>query len=169
MLWVFLIISQYFIFLQSLLFPLISGLFRVLVHWDLLVHWQPVNEEKERKRRNLSHTLLHSHTARALCTDSEIMREKKREREGKRYGQSWGKKKNIEKKGEYGELPFWEYWVLPRNIHTWEKARKYRLFAVWKPSVATKWQHYLNYCKSKELTDFLRSQLALIIYTTCSI
>ena len=27
-----------------------------------------VNEEKERKRRNLSHTLLHSHTVRALCT-----------------------------------------------------------------------------------------------------
>ena len=47
-----------------------------------------VNEEKERKRRNLSHTLLHSHTARALCTDSEIMREKRIEREGKRYGQS---------------------------------------------------------------------------------
>lgn len=47
-----------------------------------------VNEEKERKRRNLSHTLLHSHTARALCPDSEIMREKRIEREGKRYGQS---------------------------------------------------------------------------------
>ena len=82
------------------------------------------NEEKERKRRNLSHTLLHSHTARALCPDSEIMREKRIERERKRYGQSWGKKKNIEKKGEYGELPFWEYWVLPRNIHTHKKARK---------------------------------------------
>ena len=46
-----------------------------------------VNEEKERKRRNLSHTLLHSHTARALCPDSEIMREKRIEREGKRCGQ----------------------------------------------------------------------------------
>lgn len=36
-----------------------------------------VNGEKERKRRNLSHTLLLSHTARALCPDSERMREKK--------------------------------------------------------------------------------------------
>ena len=51
-----------------------------------------VNEEKERKRRNLSHTLLHSHAARALCTDSEIMREKKRKREVKRYGQRMKKK-----------------------------------------------------------------------------
>lgn len=30
--------------------------------------------------------------------------------------------------------------------------------------MATKWQHYLNYCKSKELTDFLRSQLALFSF-----
>ena len=51
-----------------------------------------VNGEKERKRRNLSHTLLHSHTARALCPDSEIMREKKRKRERKRYGQRMKKK-----------------------------------------------------------------------------
>lgn len=46
-----------------------------------------LNGERERKRRNLSHTLLHSHTARALCPDSEIMREKRIERERKRYGQ----------------------------------------------------------------------------------
>lgn len=120
--WVFLILSNYFTFFQTLLFPFISGIFSVLVHWDLLVHWQPVNEEKEGEKEKISHTLLHSHTARALCTDSEIMREKRIERERKRYGQSWGKKKNIEKKGEYGELPFWEYWVLPRNTTLfWEK------------------------------------------------
>ena len=121
MLWVFLILSYYLTFFQTLLFPFISSTFKPLVHWDLLVHWQPVNEEKEGERRNLSHTLLHSHTARALCPDSEKMREKKRKRERKRYGQSWGKKKNIEKKGEYGELPFWEYWVLPRNTYTSKK------------------------------------------------
>ena len=47
-----------------------------------------MNEEKEGEKEKISHTLLHSHTARALCTDSEKMREKKRKREGKRYGQS---------------------------------------------------------------------------------
>ena len=46
-----------------------------------------LNGEREKKRRNLSHTLLHSHTARALCPDSEKMREKRIERERKRYGQ----------------------------------------------------------------------------------
>lgn len=98
----------------------------MLVHWDLLVHWQPVNKEKERKRRNLSHTLLHSHTARALCPDSEKMREKRIERERKRYGQRWGKKSSYyERKGEYGELPFWEYWVLPRDITVvWPSSKK---------------------------------------------
>ena len=66
-----------------------------------------VNEEKERKRRNLSHTLLHSHTARALCTDSDKMREKKRKREGKRYGQSWGKRRVTMREMENtGNCPF---------------------------------------------------------------
>ena len=73
-----------------------------------------MNEEKEGEKEKISHTLLHSHTARALCPDSEIMREKKRKRE-RGTGREWRKKKYIEKKGEYGELPFWEYWVLPRN------------------------------------------------------
>ena len=47
-----------------------------------------MNEEKEGEKEKISHTLLHSHTARALCTDSDKMREKRIEREGKRYGQS---------------------------------------------------------------------------------
>ena len=51
-----------------------------------------VNEEKEGEIEKISHILLHSHTARALCTDSEIMREKKRKREVKRYGQRMKKK-----------------------------------------------------------------------------
>jgi hypothetical protein len=46
-----------------------------------------VNEEKEGEKEKISHTLLHSHTARALCPDSEKMREKRIERERKRYGQ----------------------------------------------------------------------------------
>ncbi len=70
------------------------------------MHWQPVNEEKERKKENPSHTLLHSHTARALCPDSEIMREKRIEREGKRYGQSEEKKKEKEKKENTGNCLF---------------------------------------------------------------
>ena len=51
-----------------------------------------MNEEKEGEKEKISHTLLHSHTARALCPDSEIMREKKRKRERKRYGQRMKKK-----------------------------------------------------------------------------
>ena len=47
-----------------------------------------VNEEEERKREENSQFPISSHTARALCPDSEKMREKKIEREGKRYGQS---------------------------------------------------------------------------------
>ena len=45
------------------------------------------NEEKEGEKEKISHTLLHSHTARALCPDSGIMREKRIEREGERYRQ----------------------------------------------------------------------------------
>ena len=41
--------------------------------------------------------------------------------------------------------------------HPW-KTRKIRLFAIWKPSVATKWQHYLNYHKNKQRAiRFLKS------------
>lgn len=47
-----------------------------------------MNEEKEGEKEKISQFPISSHTARALCPDSEKMREKKREREGKRYGQS---------------------------------------------------------------------------------
>ena len=47
-----------------------------------------VNEEKEGEKEKISHTLLHSHTVRALCPNSEKMREKKRKRERKRNGQN---------------------------------------------------------------------------------
>ena len=42
------------------------------------------------------------------------------------------------------------------NVLVTVEAHKIRLFAVFAPFVATKWQHYLNYCKSKELSDFLK-------------
>ena len=47
-----------------------------------------MNEEKEGEKEKISHTLLHSHTARALCPNSEMMREKRKERERKRNGQN---------------------------------------------------------------------------------
>ena len=32
------------------------------------------------------------------------------------------------------------------------------------PLVATKWQHYLNYCKSKELTDFFEKSVSSFFF-----
>ena len=106
MLWVFLIISQYFIFLQSLLFPLISGLFRVLVHWDLLVHWQTwtrKKKEKKRKSRILYCILiLPEHSALTLRKW-----EKKRESEKEKgTGRDEGKRKILIKKENTGNCPF---------------------------------------------------------------
>jgi hypothetical protein len=42
------------------------------------------------------------------------MREKRKERERKRYGQNWFKKKYLERLREWRILPFWEYGTLPR-------------------------------------------------------
>ena len=47
-----------------------------------------VNEEKEGEKEKPRIRKLSSHTVRALCPDSEIMREKRKERERKRYGQN---------------------------------------------------------------------------------
>ena len=65
-----------------------------------------VNEEKEGEKEKISHTLLHSHTARALCPDSEIMREKRIEREEKGTGRVEGKRKILRKKENTGNCPF---------------------------------------------------------------
>ena len=113
--WVFLILSNYLTFFQTLLFPSISGTFKPLVHWDLLVHWQTWTKkkrEKKRKSRNSQLVLiLPEHSARTL-----IKWEKKGKSEKEKdTGRVEGKRKILRKKGEYGELPFWEYWVLPRN------------------------------------------------------
>ena len=51
-----------------------------------------VNEEKEGEKEKISQFPISSHTARALCTDSDKMREKRKERERKRYGQRMKKK-----------------------------------------------------------------------------
>mgnify|MGYP003448060026 CR=1 FL=1 len=86
--WVFLILSLYSQVSQIPLFPYIPSLFSVtgaLVTHKLIT---VMNEEKEGEKEKISHTLLHSHTARALCPDSEKMREKRKERERKRNGQN---------------------------------------------------------------------------------
>ena len=71
------------------------------------MHWQPVNEEKERKKENPSHTLLHSHTARALCPDSEIMREKRESEKEKGTGRDEGKSRvTMREKENTGNCPF---------------------------------------------------------------
>ena len=74
----------------------------------------PVNEEKEGEKEKPRIRKLSSHTVRALCPNSEMMREKRKERERKRYGQNWEKKKYLERKREWRILPFWEYGTLPR-------------------------------------------------------
>ena len=52
----------------------------------------PVNEEKEGEKEKPRIRKLSSHTVRALCPNSEMMREKRIERERKRYGQRMKKK-----------------------------------------------------------------------------
>ena len=74
----------------------------------------PVNEEKEGEKEKPRIRKLSSHTVRALCPNSEKMREKRKERERKRYGQNWFKKKYLERLREWRILPFWEYGTLPR-------------------------------------------------------
>lgn len=62
MLWVFLIISQYFIFLQSLLFPLISGLFKPLVPLRFASALATREREKrEEKREYLAYSIAFSY------------------------------------------------------------------------------------------------------------
>ena len=88
MLWVLPILSTYFFLFQNPFISLYFKHFQAISALRFASALANVNEEKEGEKKKISHTLLHSHTARALCTDSEIMREKKRERERKRYGQN---------------------------------------------------------------------------------
>ena len=69
-----------------------------------------MNEEKEGEKEKISHTLLHSHTARALCPDSEIMREKRIERERKRYGQRMKKKEIFREDKRMKDFAFLRIW-----------------------------------------------------------
>ena len=112
--WVFLILSNYLTFLQTLLFPFISGLFTVISLWISSAPITVIREGKREKKWETRNLKLSSHTVRALCPNSEMMREKRKERERKRYGQNWEKKKYLERKREWRILPLWEYGTLPR-------------------------------------------------------
>ena len=92
MLWVFLILSHYSQVSQIPLFPYIPSLFSVtgaLVTHKLIT---VMNEEKEGEKEKISQFPISSHTVRVLRPDSKKMREKRIERERKRYGQRMKKK-----------------------------------------------------------------------------
>ena len=97
---------QLFHFLSNPFISLYFGHFQCFSALRFASALANVNEEKERKRRNLSHTLLHSHTARALCPDSEKMREKRESEKEKGTGRDEGKRKILRKKENTGNCPF---------------------------------------------------------------
>ena len=86
--WVFLILSNYLTFLQTLLFPFISSIFPFVNALRFASALATVNEGKEGENEKPRIRKLSSHTVRALCPNSEKMREKRKERERKRYGQN---------------------------------------------------------------------------------
>ena len=65
-----------------------------------------MNEEKEGEKEKISHTLLHSHTARALCLDSEKMREKRESEKEKDTSRVEEKRNTLRKKEKTGNCPF---------------------------------------------------------------
>ena len=86
--WVFLILSNYSRVSQILLFPFISSIFPFVNALRFASALANVNEEKEGEKEKPRIRKLSSHTVRALCPNSEKMREKRKERERKRYGQN---------------------------------------------------------------------------------
>ena len=86
--WVFLFLSNYLTFLQPLLFPRISSIFPFVNALRFAGALATVNEEKEGEKEKPRIRKLSSHTVRALCPNSEMMREKRKERERKRNGQN---------------------------------------------------------------------------------
>ena len=82
--WVFLILSLYSQVSQIPFISLYFKHFQAISALRFASALAPVNEEKEGEKETPRIRKLSSHTARALCTDSEIMREKRIERERKR-------------------------------------------------------------------------------------
>ena len=116
--WVFLILSIYSRVAHIPFFPRISSIFPFVNALRFASALATVNEEKEGEKEKPRIRKLSSHTVRALCPNSEWMREKRKERERKRYGQNWEKKKYLERLREWRILPFLEYGTLPRLIRT---------------------------------------------------
>ena len=87
-----------------------------------------VNEEKEGEKEKISQFPISSHTARALCPASEIMREKKdRARKKKIRAENEEKRSTLRKKENTGNCPFENigfYLVIPHP----RKALKYKGF-----------------------------------------
>lgn len=92
MLWVLPILSTYFFLFQNPFISLYFGNFQCFSALRFASALATVNEEKEGEKEKPRIRKLSSHTARALCTDSDKMREKMIEREGKRCGQRMKKK-----------------------------------------------------------------------------
>ena len=86
--WVFLILSIYSRVSQIPFISLYFKVFQVVSALRFASALAPVNEEKEGEKEKPRIRKLSSHTVRALCPNSEMMREKRKERERKRYGQN---------------------------------------------------------------------------------
>ena len=105
--WVFLILSLYS---QVSQIPFISLYFKAFQGVSALRFASAlanVNEEKEGEKEKISQFPISSHTARALCPDSEIMREKKdRARKKKIRAENEKKRSTLREKENTGNCPF---------------------------------------------------------------
>ena len=84
-------IPHSFLLSLSISYPFLSLYFKVFQCVNALriaSALATVNEEKEGEKETPRIRKLSSHTVRALCPNSEKMREKRKERERKRYGQN---------------------------------------------------------------------------------
>ena len=88
MLWVLPILSTYFFLFQNPFISLYFGNFQCFSALRFASALATVNEEKEGENEKPRIRKLSSHTVRALCPNSEKMREKRKERERKRYEQN---------------------------------------------------------------------------------
>ena len=71
-----------------------------------------MNEEKEGENEKPRIRKLSSHSVRALCPNSEMMREKRRKRERKRYGQKRVKRevlREVKRMKDFAFLRIWHF------------------------------------------------------------
>ena len=97
----------------SISYPFLSLYFKVFPFVNALRFASAlatVNEEKEGEKEKPRIRKLSSHTVRALCPNSEKMREKRKERERKRNGQNWWKKEIFRKEKRMKDFAFLRIW-----------------------------------------------------------